>query len=544
MRTAAPLVEDMVKHNYSTYEAMERFKKEGLVFPPHEQVVQNFYSEILELEKQDKNGIWARFLKNVFAPMIAGKFDFVVGNPPWIRWDYLSQEYRKATLQLWKDYGLFSLKGFETRLGGGKKDFSMLFVYAAADYYLKKDGKLGFLITQEVFKSKGAGEGFRRFRLGEQGEQLKVLKAHDLVTVQPFEGAANKTAAIILEKTKETRYPVPYYVWQKKKGVGRIPTDKTLEEVIPFLQKRKLSAQPIGSKIGAWQTTVTGQESSASIEGKNYYQAHSGAYTSPYGVFWVKIVQVLSDGNLLITNLSEKGRRLIPVVHETIESDLVFPAVRGADIERWNATPKIHALITQDPQKRIGHNEITMKQKWPRTYGYLVRFRDFLTSQAAYLKYHAESQNPFYSQYNVADYTFARYKVIWKQMSNDLIACVVSQIKTQFGYRKTIPLHTTALIATDNEAEAHYLCAIINSTPVREFIKSFSSAGRGFGTPSVMNHVGIPKFDSENELHQKLAHLSKTLHGLKAENKHDEVAGLEKEVDDSVRKLFGIESKV
>jgi len=56
-----------------------------------------------------------------------------------------------------------------------------------------------------------------------------------------------------------------------------------------------------------------------------------------------------------------------------------------------------------------------------------------------------------------------------------------------------------------------------------------------------MNHVGIPKFDPENEIHQKLAQLSKTLHGLKAENKLSEVAHLEKEIDDSVCKLFGIE---
>jgi len=244
MRTAAPLVEDMAKQNYSTSEAMERLKKEGLVFPPHEKVVQNFYSEVLDLERQDKNGIWARFLKNAFAPMIAGKFDFVVGNPPWIRWGYLSQEYRQATLQLWKDYGLFSLKGHAARLGGGEKDFSMLFTYAAADYYLKKDAKLGFLITQEAFKSKGAGEGFRRFQLGDR-EPLKVIKAHDLVSVQPFEGAANKTAAIILKKGQKTKYPVPYTLWTRKKGTGKIATDQVLEEALPLLQKRRLLAHPL-----------------------------------------------------------------------------------------------------------------------------------------------------------------------------------------------------------------------------------------------------------------------------------------------------------
>lgn len=544
MRSAAPLVEDMVKHNYSTHEAMERFEKEGLVFPPHEQVVQNFYSEIMELERQDKNGIWARFLKNAFAPMIAGKFDFVAGNPPWIRWDYLSQEYRKATLQLWKDYGLFSLKGFETRLGGGKKDFSMLFTYAASDYYLKDGGKLGFLITQEVFKSKGAGEGFRKFRLGEQGEQLKVLKAHDLVTVQPFEGAANKTAAMILKKGKETVYPVPYIVWQRKKGVGKVPTDVTWAEALPLIQKRHLSAQPIGSKVGAWRTIAVEQKRLDPIEGKNAYKAILGANPNPYGVFWLEIQQVLSDGNIIVRNLTEEGKLNITRVQETIESYLVYPAIRGSDIARWGYHQKIFLLMVQNPETRKPYAQTLMKQKWPRTYGYLVRFKDVLLNRGSKTIRRLAENTEFYAMFGIELKTASPYKVVWKAMSNDVYASVITQIKTPIGFKIAIPLHTTSFFATDNETKAHYLCAIINSTPVREFIKSFSSAGRGFGTPSVMNHVGIPKFDSENELHQKLAHLSKTLHGLKAENKLDEVARLEKEVDDSVCKLFGVEIEI
>lgn len=93
---------------------------------------------------------------------------------------------------------------------------------------------------------------------------------------------------------------------------------------------------------------------------------------------------------------------------------------------------------------------------------------------------------------------------------------------------------------TNNEPEAHYLCAIINSTPVREFIKSFSSAGRGFGTPSVMEHVGIPKFDPQNALHLKLAEISKQCHQLKLEGKDEEIKKLEKENDALVEELFGI----
>lgn len=538
MRRAAPVIEELVKIGCSESEVLERLKKEGLVFPPHEKVVVNFYKHVLELEKEERNGIWSRFLKNVFAPMTANKFDFVVGNPPWIRWGYLSDEYRKATLEMWQNYGLFSLKGHAARLGGGEKDFSMLFTYAAADHYLARNGTLGFLITQEVFKSKGAGEGFRKFRLGDR-DTLKVTKAHDLVTVQPFEAAANKTAAIFLKKRGETTYPVPYTVWKRRKGVGKIATDLKLKEAKKLLEKQNLMARPIGKSNGSWQTLKKTDGGLKHIEGKNAYQARLGARVEPYGVFWLEVQQVLSSGDLIVRNLEEMGKRKIRKVQERIESDLVYPAVRGSDIGRWGAKPEIYVLIVQDPQTRVGYAETLMKRKWQRTFNYLTRFTKELLDRAAYKKYHAESDRPFYSQYNIADYTFARYKVVWKRMAGDIVAAVISQAKTDFGWKKIIPTDTTSLFATEDENEAHYLCAIINSTAVRRFIKSYSSPGRGFGAPSVMEHVGIGKFDRKNEIHKNLSALSRSLHKLKIDGKDDKIAGLEKEVDSCVCKLFG-----
>ena len=539
LANAAPIIEEMVKNQFSADEALIRLKKEGLVFPHNERVIEDFYSQILELEKQNKNGIWTRFLKNAFAPTVAGKFDFVVGNPPWIRWDYLSQEYRNATLQLWKDYGLFSLKGFQARLGGGKKDFSMLFVYTSSDYYLLNEGKLGFLITQEVFKSKGAGEGFRRFRLGDKN-YLKILKAHDLASIQPFEGAANKTAAIILKKGGKTEYPLPYFVWIKKKGVGKIAMDKSLEEVLPLLQRKKNSAKPIGSSVGAWQSYSSDLEELQKVQGKNYYTAHSGAYISPYGVFWLKIKQILSDENLLIENLVEKGKTNIPKIEEKIEKDLVYPGLRGSDIQKWLPTSKIYILLTQDPANREPYPIKVMKENWPRTYGYLTHFEEILQKRASKIIRDLMKKTSFYAVFGVADYTLSLYKVVWKQMTNDLIASVVSQAKTCFGFKTIIPLHTVGLISANNESEAHYLCAIINSKPVSDFVKSFSSAGRGFGTPSVMEHVAIPKFDTRNQLHKKLAENSKTCHQLKAKGEEKGIENLEKINDFLVEQLLGI----
>jgi hypothetical protein len=360
-----------------------------------------------------------------------------------------------------------------------------------------------------------------------------------LVTIQPFEGAANKTAAIILKKGEETSYPVSYTVWQRRKGIGKIPTDATLEQALPCLAKQKLSAQPMGASNGSWQTTSEKQKGLASIQGQNFYRARRGASTEPYGVFWLEVKQVLSNGNLLIRNLAERGKREIPQVEETIEADLVYPAVAGADISRWGSLPKICVLMSQDPETSEPYPQSRMKSEWPRTYGYLTKFKDTLLSRGSKTVRQLAERTAFYAMFGIGAYTVAPYKVVWKRMANDLVAAVISQSNTPFGYKTIIPTDTTSLIATDGEDEAHYLCAILNSASVREFIKSYSSAGRGFGAPSIMEHIGISRFDPKNPLHQNLSKLSQELHQLKAQGEDKKVSQLEKEVDLLVSNLFG-----
>lgn len=539
MKQAAPLVEEMARANYAPEDALARLKKEGLVFPPHEKAVQGFYEEILVLEQRGANGIWARFLKNAFAPMTAEKFHYVVGNPPWIRWAYLSQDYRDATMDLWKQYGLFSLKGHAARLGGGEKDFSMLFTYSAIDNYVAPKGTLAFLITQEVFKSKGAGEGFRRFRLRD-GEEFRVISAADFVTVQPFEGAANKTALIVAKKGEKHKYPVNYTLYTRKKGVGKIPTDTPPAVVRTLLKKQQLIARPMGKETGAWQTLPVKEKRLLKLMGTNAYKARLGARVEPYGVFWLEVEEITSEGNLIVHNLADRGKRKVPHVQETIESDLVFPAACGADINRWNITPSVYILMPQDANTREPYSESVMRKRWPRTYAYLTRFKDILLSRGSKTVRELAEKTAFYAMFGIGPYTVAPYRVVWKRMANDLVAGVLSQHKTPFGFKTTIATDTTSLFAVNNENEAHYLCAIVNSTPVRHFVKSYSSAGRGFGAPSIMEPIGIPPFDPKNKTHTQLATLSKDLHDVMETNELMRAGIKEKDVDSVVGKLLGL----
>ncbi len=532
---------------------VKQIKKEFNTSEEDTKLLVQVYRRIKELDDNGENGIWARYIKNAFAPAYLGRFDYVVGNPPWIRWGYLSDDYRKRTLKLWHRYGLFSLKGHETRLGAGEKDFSMLFTYACADNYLKDKGILGFVITMEVFKSKGAGEGFRQFELKDKKVPVKVLGMEDMVDLKPFQ-AANKTSIFFLRKNEKTTYPVPVLEWKRKKGVGRIPPEWHLEEVKANCAIKKSRAIPVNLKkpSSSWQTAPAAEIKIFSrLKGKNPYKAHLGARVEPYGVFWLSVKEVRPDGLLVVENMHERGKREIKSVSAAIEPDLVFPAVSGGDIVKFGIKSHFDLLISQDPEKRCGYDEEYLSAELPLTYAYLVQFRDILTKRAAYQKYfHKEIKKdgkvikripiaPFYSMYNISGLSFVKYRVVWKRMASRMNAVVLSGMKTDFGTKKIISTDTTSFFAVNDKDEAHYLCAILNSDIIDDFIRSFSSAGRGFGAPSVMNNLAIPKFKADNKIHMRLAELSEDAHSLA--QKGISALDVESEINALSRRLWNIE---
>jgi len=510
------------------------------------------YSRIRELEEQGENGIWARYIKNAFAPVYLGVFDYVVGNPPWIRWGYLSDDYRKRTLDLWQRYGLFSLKGHEARLGAGEKDFSMLFTYASCDNYLKKGGTLAFLITHEVFKSKGAGEGFRQFEIKDKKVPLRVKLMEDLVDLKPFQ-AANKTSLFVLEKGQPTSYPIPVVLWKRRPGIGTISPDWPLSEVMANTERVEVKAIPVDPSRtnSSWQTaTLSSLKYLEKMKGEYLYKAYRGASTEPYGVFWLRIKEVRPDGLLVVENMIERGKREIPSTSAAIEKDLVYPAVSGGDIVKFGIKSNFYVLVAQDPIERKGYEEQWMSSHLPLTYAYLTHFKEILIKRAAYQKYfHKEIKKdnkvikrepiaPFYSMYNISKDSFAKYRVVWKRMASKMAAVVLSRLRTQFGLKTVISTDTTSFFSVEDEKEAHYLCGILNSDVVDEYIRSFSSAGRGFGAPSVMNNLAIPKFTDHNKIHIRISELSQKAHALVAQGK--EIEKLQEDLNDAVETLWNI----
>jgi len=308
----------------------------------------------------DEKGTWfvlperpeGCFAQNKPGPFFVRDFDYVVGNPPWVAWDNMPDDYRRATRPLWERYGLFSLSANAGRHGGAKKDLAMLLLYAAADRYLADGGQLAMVLSQTLLQTEQAGDGFRRFRLGPDGTPLEVRRVDDMVALRPFADATNRTSVILLRKGEPTKYPVPYVVWKP----GLIAEECLAEPIDPQRPGSPWFVRPPGLTAPLNR-----------LFGPSDYEARLGANSGgANGVYWLNVLKRTPDG-LLVANLAGQGKRSVEPVEYTIEPDLVYPLLRWGDVRRYRAAPGAHVLLPQDLARRTGLDPATMARRYPRT---------------------------------------------------------------------------------------------------------------------------------------------------------------------------------
>ncbi|HJP92338.1 MAG TPA: N-6 DNA methylase [Pyrinomonadaceae bacterium] len=575
----AQQLEFCIRNSYSAAEFIERCNEEG-ISTDEKSVHVELYEQLQRLDEEKRNGIWARIIKNSFAPLFVGiePVDYLVGNPPWIRWNYLPGDYRADISPLWQYYGLFAKKGFMARLATAELDFSMLYVYACVDNFLRDGGDLGFVITLEVFKSKGAGEGFRRFRLGVSGPRFSVTHVDDMVSLKPFH-AANKTSVMFGRKGSETSYPVSFTKWSRLKTNVDLTEAYELEVVRSATARLQLEARPVSQITSPWQT-AKGEDMPTleKLKGTSYYTAHSGVAVDPYGVYLIRPNDVVGN-QVLFANAADLGDTPVEMITATVESDLVYPAVRGKDLSRWRSMVEIFVIITNhSPKKEDQISEAEMRREYPHAYEYLNRFKRQLLSRGKLWAFYGKDTNvtkipadaesryyrrkrtstnragkqrivqlievPFYAMRDIGPYSFATHKVVWQMGASRIKAAVLVPISTEWGLRPILPCTgTVSYVACSSLAEAHFLCAFMNSELANLFFSSFSSAGRGMGAPSILKQIQIPAFKQSEKLHRFLSGQSAICHAAGLKRDIETIRKAEAKINEAVASIWHVNAE-
>jgi hypothetical protein len=518
--------EDFINQNRSSDQFYESLTKDSsishLLDKTAKDSLTGFYKAIQALNnrKPPWDSIWCRIVKNNFSPRGFENVDYIIGNPPWVRWSRLPETYRKRVKRFCDYYGLVSGRSYT---GGIESDISTVLTFSVVDHWLKPGGRIGFLITSTVFKSSSA-TGFRIGRLPDS-KGIRIDQIEDLSNIQPFPDAANATSIYIATKVEDAAQAifsqVPCRIWSAKES-ARITPSMSIGEVqgkVVFDDGEACPVGKFGSPLFMGRKADYDEASSLKGESKKYLlQAHRGTVTDLSRVYWVKVERYSPETNrALIRTLTKEelsGARMVESTEGAwIEADVLFPLPRGRDVGRYCIKSEGWYQIIPNRHYAKFANEEEFAETFPATFSYLMNYADLLSERSTYKRYQKRMGLPIYSIYCVGDYSFSPYKVAWleQQDPRNFRATVVTEdASTRLPNKVIVPDHKLYYVVIDSLKEAHYLCAFLNSHPVRTWLGGFL-IGKQIGT-SIFEFTRVPIYDAQDNDHRELAYISRIAH--------------------------------
>lgn len=492
-------------------------EKEGKAW---DEPLRQTYQRVLTLHRKNWNGIWFRIVRNFFWSATAGAFDLVVGNPPWVRWSKLPTLYRDRVKPTCLQYNIFSSNPHH---GGNELDISAMITYTVADKWLKSGGKLVFLLTQTLFQSPSS-EGFRRFSISTK-TSLLPKSVDDLKALKPFPDAANKTAIGVFSKGPgKPVYPVDYWVWSARPGFTRsIPLTTSKADALARVERTKLEAHPVMETGSPWAVLAPGRFPLLKklTAGIGVIQGRKGITTDLNGVFFVPVLAENAKSKMVqIQTRPDAGDTDIgPQQTMWIEPDLLYPLIKGAsDFSACYVQPR-EKLFTLVPNRGItkaplkdGNQRVS---NLPKSRSYFAGFEALLRKRSTFKG--RMKKAPYFSIYNVGDYSFAPYKVIWAEQSGSFCAAVAANDTVPLvGKRPYVPDHKIFFVEFATAAPAYFLCGLLNAPLIKEYISSHVIC---IQVGDIFKHMTLPAFDPKAVDHANLVKLVKQAHRTKAELK-------------------------
>lgn len=466
--------------------------------PSEISIVSTTVVNLVELHDQGWNGIWCSILADRFAAGAIPPSSHICGNPPWIKWSNLPKDYAQSIQKHCQGLGVFSTDKW---VGGIEADISTVITYQAVKHYLARDGRLGFFLPGSVFTTESSA-GFRRFSIDNGNLQCRVLLVEDYQDIKPFDGVSNLPTFLMLQRDAATAYPVPYISWTTDPNCSA--NQKTYASAEQFRHTAKRIegiAVPVPGGDGARPWLVGSEQDQAvfskvfAAEAKPEYKARKGITTDRNGIFWVHATGTVGAGLVTVQNAADIGKtKGIPQIIAAVESEHLFPLLRGRGVAPFNAVPEADLRILV-PQRGM-HGDPDLPATSPHTFKFLNRFKSHLEQRSSLKRFQRGQE--FYSLWSTGPYTFAPFKVLWREMGNTFAAAYIGSAPIEYaGEKIVVPDHKLYFIPVETESEAAYLTGFLNAPTIAKAVSAYA-AQLSLGA-SVAEYLNIPKFDEANE---------------------------------------------
>jgi len=466
-----------------------------------------------------RDTIWAFVLKNIYKPLfLKGRFDFVVGNPPWLSFRYAEPRYQEFLKeQITKTYGLLSGRGeLITHM-----ELATLFFLRAADLYLRDGGTIAFVLPRSLF-SADQHDDLRQGNF--KGVDLRFEEVWDLEGVDPLFNVPSCVLFAEKESGAKLVYPIPGQTLSGELGRRNAALKEAKESLA--VEEVRFALSKV-AKRSFWSTAAAVQVRRAS-----YYKEHfrQGATIVPRSFWFVEVTPSPLGFNPSLPPLetAERAKEQAKdaykglVLKGNVESRFLYATLLSTDLLPFGHLDYRLVVLPIEPSGE-GYELIAAEEARKRGFFHLAGWleeveREWGKRRSAkaeridaleWLDYRRKltSQNPQ-----------AHYKVMYPDVNRVMLSSVVHIPETFTMAIGQQEMSLTNFIVecglycfeTDDADHAYYLCAVLNSSVLDRQLAPFRRR-RQKAQPHVHKKIfdvaPIPQFDPSRKEHLRLAEL-------------------------------------
>ena len=470
---------------------------------------------LVELERRKWNGIWARIITNYLTTANLGKFDVIVGNPPWVDWKSLPSGYRDKIKSLCISRKLFS---GDKVTGGINLNICALISNVVSENWLAENGILGFLMPEPLI-SQQSYEGFRNMYLSD-GSRLYFKKFTNWTKAgHPFKPVTQKFLTFYMTKEiidYREGVDVDWFVLKEHQNHDSCEM-LVLDEY--FDVYKGIAATCHESKnFFAYVESRNQLNDFMSVAGESQYIGREGIE------FYPQEMMIFEESGLPSTptctslrNIQiKKAKYHVPQTVELLETKYLHPLVKGVDISPFHI--ELSGYIVPFPyDERNTRLPITLEElvrTAPKLASFYQKHKDLILAQTTYNERIIGRDGEFYKLARVGAYSFAENYVVFRD-NTKWGAAVISSVDTSWGGKKR-PLFQNHAVSICEDSfgnyisldEAHFICGIMNTPVAFQYVIN-SSDSRSF---PIRPRIYIPKYDKNNHIHRAIVELSKKAH--------------------------------
>ena len=499
----------------SAYNTLLSLVEDSDVTNPVKEKLHSLATELVELERKGWNGIWVRIITNFLTTANLGKFDIIVGNPPWVDWKNLPSVYRERIKALCISRKLFS---GDKLVGGINLNICALITNISAENWLDANGVLAFLMPEPLLFQQSY-EGFRNLFLSDDKKLYFCKFTNWTKSGHPFKPVTQKFITFFISQKQQdytSGINTDWYILNKDKKPDGI---EELDVSDYFTKKTTIMAVCNERKNAfSYIENPTQLKKFKAIAGMSYYIGREGIefYPQELMVFNLSGLPGIESCTALKNIQVKNSKYHVPQLDVLLETEFLHPLIKGVDIQPFhiNISGNIVPFPYDKNTPKVPINIIELTKRAPQMARFYRRYKKLLLEQTKYNDRIIGKESEFYALARVGAYSFAEHYVVFRD-NTKWRAAVISTIDTAWGgiKRPLFQNHAVSICEDINKNyitldEAHFICGILNSPIVASYVMR-SSDSRSF---PIRPRISIPKFDSRIKSHIQIANLSKEAH--------------------------------